>query len=419
MISFISGGEFMNDKLIRNIDKDDMKWLEENTPEGLSQNQFLKSLIKDAREKQEVFPFLRKQENQNKIFGKLPFKFIDLFAGIGGFRSALTALGGDCVFSNEWDKYACLTYRAWYGDDDINSTDIRMLDVKNIIPAHDILCAGFPCQPFSIAGVSKKKSLGRTHGFQDPDQGNLFERIMDIVDLKRPPILFLENVKNLRSHDKGNTWRRINEEIFKRDYFLRAEVINAKYWVPQRRERIYIVCFDRKIFDDRSLRKFSFPKNFAVERILDDVLEKKPDKKYMLSDKLWNYLKNYAAKHKEKGNGFGYGLNTGKDTSRTMSARYYKDGSEILIRQNRWKNPRRLTPWEAKHLMGFNDRFASNFGHAEGFPQVVSDAQAYKQFGNSVIPLVIEEIGIKILDVMAARVQQDKTKGLMHGYKLS
>ena len=139
----------------------------------------------------------------------------------------------------------------------------------------------------------------------------------------------------------------------------------------------------------------------------------------MLSDKLWNYLKNYAAKHKEKGNGFGYGLNTGKDTSRTMSARYYKDGSEILIRQNRWKNPRRLTPWEAKHLMGFNDRFASNFGHVEGFPQVVSDAQAYKQFGNSVIPLVIEEIGIKILDVMAARVQQDKTKGLMHGYKLS
>ena len=210
----------MNDKLIRNIDKDDMKWLEENTPEGLSQNQFLKSLIKDAREKQEVFPFLRKQENQNKIFGKLPFKFIDLFAGIGGFRSALTALGGDCVFSNEWDKYACLTYKAWYGDEDVNATDIRMLDVKNTIPAHDILCAGFPCQPFSIAGVSKKKSLGRTHGFQDPDQGNLFERIMDIVDLKRPPILFLENVKNLRSHDKGNTWRRINEEIVKRDYSL-------------------------------------------------------------------------------------------------------------------------------------------------------------------------------------------------------
>ena len=288
----------MNDKLIRNIDKDDMKWLEENTPKGLSQNQFLKSLIKDAREKQAVFPFLRKQENQNKIFGKLPFKFIDLFAGIGGFRSALTALGGDCVFSNEWDKYACLTYRAWYGDEDVNSTDVRMLDVKNIIPAHDILCAGFPCQPFSIAGVSKKKSLGRTHGFQDPDQGNLFERIMDIVDLKRPPILFLENVKNLRSHDKGNTWRRINEEIFKRDYFLRDEVINAKYCVPQKRERIYIVCFDRKIFDDRSLRNFSFPKNFAVERILDDVLEKKPDKKYMLSDKLWNYLKNYEEKHK-------------------------------------------------------------------------------------------------------------------------
>ena len=163
MISFISGGEFMNDKLIRNIDKDDMKWLEENTPKGLSQNQFLKSLIKDAREKQEVFPFLRKQENQNKIFGKLPFKFIDLFAGIGGFRSALTALGGDCVFSNEWDKYACLTYRAWYGDEDVNSTDIRMLDVKNIIPAHDIFCQVFHVS-LSIAGFRKRSRLAERTG---------------------------------------------------------------------------------------------------------------------------------------------------------------------------------------------------------------------------------------------------------------
>lgn len=405
----------MKNILLRNIDEDDIKWLKENTPDGISQNQFLKNLIRDAKQKESRYLFLERTKELPKVYGKLPFKFIDLFAGIGGFRSALNSLGGKCVFSNEWDKYACLTYKSWYGDKDVNSSDIRMLNYKDVIPDHDVLCAGFPCQPFSIAGVSKKKSLGRKHGFLDPEQGNLFEKIMDIVDVKRPPILFLENVKNLKSHNKGKTWQRINEEISKRSYILYSEVINAKYWVPQSRERIYLVCFDKKIFNDKNLSHFCFPQKKDTKHFLGEVLEKYPDKKYMLSDKLWKYLKNYAAKHKSRGNGFGYGLNTSKNASRTMSARYYKDGSEILIKQNSWKNPRRLTPKEAKYLMGFNDRFALNFGYHDGFPQVVSDTQSYKQFGNSVVPLVVEEIGGKILEVMANRILEEKTKSLITG----
>ena len=322
----------------------------------------------------------------------LHFTFIDLFAGIGGFRSALTFLGGKCVFTNEWNKYALTTYKHWYGSDLINSDDIRTID-HNSIPSHDILCAGFPCQPFSLAGVSKKNALGRKHGFEDVEQGNLFDCIMKIVDVKRPSILFLENVKNLKSHDKGNTWKYIKTSIRDRGYEIFSKVLDSSHWVPQHRERIFIVCFDRSKFSDNRDINFAFPEPpTSREYNLLSILEKQPNKKYMLSDKLWNYLKDYAAKHRAKGNGFGYGLADKDGITRTMSARYYKDGAEILIRQDGWRNPRRLTPNEAKYLMGFDNKYALCFGHENGFPQIVSDTQAYKQFGNSVVPLVIEQI---------------------------
>tara|TARA_Y100000588_G_scaffold312361_1_gene338987 strand:- start:239 stop:1417 length:1179 start_codon:yes stop_codon:yes gene_type:complete len=389
-------------------------WIKQNTPSGISQNQFLKNIISSAREEEFRYSLFSKPIVPSYLYGKLPFKFIDLFAGIGGFRCALTSVGGKCVFSSEWDKYANITYKAWYGDNDVNTEDIRTIDAKRIIPDHDILCAGFPCQPFSIAGVSKKKSLGRKHGFEDEEQGNLFEKIMDIVDAKRPPILFLENVKNLKSHDKGNTWRRIKLEIEKRNYILFSQVIDARNWVPQHRERIFIVCFDRKTFCKKQPVNFEFPNPQNNEQILlKNILETLPDEKYMLSDKLWQYLKDYAAKHKAKGNGFGFGLNTRNDVSRTMSARYYKDGAEILIHQDGWKNPRRLTPREAMFLMGFQNRYAEFFGHNNGFPQVVSDTQAYKQFGNSVVPLVVEEIAKNIVEIMVHHLLDENTGRLL------
>lgn len=399
---------------IRDLDPNDILWIKQNTPSGISQNQFLKNIISSAREEEFGYSLFSKPITPSYLYGKLPFKFIDLFAGIGGFRCALTSVGGKCVFSSEWDKYANITYRAWYGDNDVNTEDIRTIDAKNIIPDHDILCAGFPCQPFSIAGVSKKKSLGRKHGFEDEEQGNLFEKIMDIVDAKRPPILFLENVKNLKSHDKGNTWRRIKFEIETRNYILFSQVVDARNWVPQHRERIFIVCFDRKIFCKKKPVNFEFPNPPNNEEILlKNILETLPDKKYMLSDKLWQYLQDYASKHKAKGNGFGFGLNTGNSVSRTMSARYYKDGAEILIRQDGWKNPRRLTPREAMSLMGFQNRYAEFFGHNDGFPQVVSDTQAYKQFGNSVVPLVVEEIAKNIVAIMVQHLLDENTGRLL------
>ena len=164
------------------------------------------------------------------------------------FDLLLTKLGGRCLFTNEIDKYAAATYSAWYNDINVSNKDIFQVDIEEEIPNHDVLCAGFPCQPFSIAGVSKKNSLGRKHGFSDEKQGNLFFRILDIVDEKQPPILFLENVKNLKSHDKGNTWRMIQSSLEEREYSVFAKIIDARYWVPQHRERMFIVCFDRTVF---------------------------------------------------------------------------------------------------------------------------------------------------------------------------
>ena len=400
--------------LIRDLEQEELDWIKESIPDGISQNEFLKSLLKNAREEQFKYSLFDNAVTPKTLFGQLPFKFIDLFAGIGGFRSALTVVGGKCVFTSEWDKYAAITYKSWYGDEEVYSEDIREIDAENMIPNHDILCAGFPCQPFSLAGVSKKKSLGRAHGFEDANQGNLFFKIMDIVDIKRPPVLFLENVKNLRSHDKGNTWKVIQSELEKRNYAVFTKVLDARYWVPQHRERVFIVCFDKDIFGEESDINFEFPEPDKSKLItLKTILSSNPPKKYMLSDKLWKYLQDYAQKHREKGNGFGFGINNEDGVARTMSARYHKDGSEILIKQKRWRNPRRLTPHEAMHLMGYTDDYAKLFGHQNGFPQVVSDTQAYRQFGNSVVPKVVEDIAQQIVSVMAEAITNQNSGGLI------
>lgn len=304
------------------------------------------------------------------------FKFIDLFAGIGGARLAFEKAGGRCVFTSEYDPACKRTYEENFGE--IPHGDIRFIDIK-IVPDHDILLAGFPCQPFSIAGVSKKKSLGRKHGFEDITQGNLFFEIARILKAKKPKAFLLENVKNLRNHDQGKTFKIIKYTLEKLGYIVHEKVIDARYYVPQHRERIFIVGFREDIYRNFN---FKFPEPSDRNIKVKNILEKNVDEKYTLSDKLWKYLQDYSAKHKALGNGFGYGLiDPEKDSvTRTLSARYHKDGSEILIKQ-RGKNPRRLTPRECARLMGFD----------ENFKIVVSDTQAYRQFGNALcVPLVTE-----------------------------
>ena len=306
-------------------------------------------------------------------------RFIDLFAGIGGMRIAFEKSGAKCVFSSEWNKMAGKTYYENFGEEPAG--DITKIPSAEI-PDHDILVAGFPCQPFSIAGISKMNSLKRPVGFKDLTQGTLFFEVARIIAEKRPHAFLLENVKNLKSHDKGKTFtvieKTLREEL---GYDIYYKVIDAKPLVPQHRERIYIVGF-------KNPTNFTFPV-FEEKKIrIKDILEKKPDSKYTLSDHLWNYLQLYAERHRQKGNGFGYGLTNIDGYSRTLSARYYKDGSEILIPQGNGKNPRRLTPRECARLMGFPDEFKI----------VVSDTQAYKQFGNAVVVPVIEHIARVILE---------------------
>ena len=313
------------------------------------------------------------------------FTFIDLFAGIGGFRLAMQLNGGRCVFSSEWNESAQKTYCANYGDTPYG--DITKQETKDLIPnGFDILCAGFPCQPFSIAGVSKKNSLGRATGFEDKTQGTLFFDVCKILKLRRPKAFLLENVKNLCSHDKGNTFRVICEALDELDYSIAFKVIDGQNFVPQHRERILIVGFDRKRYGTHVDFEFKI-KPVVPKPRMRDILEKDPDSKYTLSDKLWNYLQRYAEKHKAAGNGFGFGLAPLDGVSRTLSARYYKDGSEILIEQ-RGKNPRRLTPLECARLMGFPSNFKI----------VVSDCQAYKQFGNSVVMPLMADVGRLIIE---------------------
>ena len=309
---------------------------------------------------------------------KQKFTFIDLFAGIGGMRIAYERAGGKCVYSSEWNKYSQQTYKANFGDEP--DGDITKVDAEKDIPDHDILVAGFPCQPFSIAGVSKKQSMGRATGFEDKTQGTLFFDVCRILKAKRPKAFMLENVKNLCSHDKGNTFRIIMESLDELDYEVYYQILDGQNFVPQHRERIIIVGFDRKRYGDNIQFKFDI-KTKKPKPVLEDILEKSVDPKYTLTDKLWIYLQNYAAKHRAAGNGFGYGIAPRDGITRTLSARYYKDGSEILIEQE-GKNPRRLTPRECARLQGF----------PEDFVIPVSDTQAYRQFGNSVVVPLMENV---------------------------
>ena len=328
------------------------------------------------------------------------FTFIDLFAGIGGLRRGFEAAGGKCVFTSEWNEYSRKTYRANFPDDDHDiAGDIREVAAASI-PAHDLLLAGFPCQPFSLAGVSKKNALGRQHGFRCEAQGTLFFDIARIIEHHRPRAFVLENVKNLVSHDKGETFRVIRNALKNElGYEVHTRVINARSFVPQHRERIFIVGFrDPSDFDFDALVLPPIVAGPKLETILhpEDGSEEpeKPyttgnigrvDDKYTLTEHLWRYLQGYAEKHKAAGNGFGFGLVGPDDTTRTLSARYYKDGSEILVRQ-KGKAPRRLTPRECSRLMGFDAPGKSEFK----IP--VSDTQAYKQFGNAVVVPVVEAV---------------------------
>ena len=316
------------------------------------------------------------------------FTFIDLFAGMGGFRIAMQEQGGKCVFSSEWNKYAQKTYFANFGE--MPFGDITKDSTKSYIPKKfDVLCAGFPCQPFSIAGVSKKKSLGRETGFKDKTQGTLFFDVADIISRHRPKAFYLENVKNLTSHDRGNTFRIIKETLEELDYSLHYQVMDGQAYVPQHRERIMIVGFDRKRFHGKE--QFAFPEQQQSSKAIKDILDPYVDPKYTLSDHLWEYLQAYAEKHKAKGNGFGYGLVDINGISRTLSARYYKDGSEILIPQSDGRNPRKLSPRECARLMGYPDIYRLD---------QVSDVQAYRQCGNSVVVPLITAVSKQISIVL-------------------
>lgn len=381
----------MPDLLLRKIPKELHSFFESTRKsQNLSQREFFINLLQRVKEDPEAYQpnlFIEPHPSIDTSEGPHEFTFIDLFAGIGGFRLGLEKTGGKCLFTCEWDRYAQKTYNRWFGD--VPHGDIRELDISTI-PDHDIMAAGFPCQPFSIAGVSKKKSLGRAHGFKDITQGTLFFQLATIAETKRPPVLFFENVKNLKSHDSGRTWQIIEGTLTDLGYKVFHKIVDAKLFVPQHRERILIVGFDKKIFGENV--KFEFPDPRPASVCLKDILEPAPDAKYTLSDHLWSYLQKYAEKHKAKGNGFGFGLANLDGTTRTLSARYYKDGSEILIPQGKGQNPRRLTPREAARLMGFPD----------DLPIAVSDTQAYKQFGNAVCPHVITMVAKEIVKVIKA-----------------
>jgi DNA (cytosine-5)-methyltransferase 1 len=321
------------------------------------------------------------------------FTFIDLFAGIGGTRLGFERAGGRCVFTSEYDRFCNQTYRLNFRPDHQITGDIRKLDAESI-PDHDILVAGFPCQPFSIAGVSKLNALGRKHGFACATQGTLFFDICRILEAKRPLAFMLENVRNLKSHDKGRTFQVIMNSLHDLGYEVDHRVIDAKAWVPQHRERVVIVGFRQPTAysmamisvpgDGPSLGSVLHPEDGTehAEPPYTDGADATVSARYTLTKHLWNYLQAYKDKHNAAGNGFGFGLVTRDMTARTLSARYYKDGSEILVSRGRRRNPRRLTPRECARLMGFPDTFK--------IP--VSDTQAYRQFGNSVVVPVVEAV---------------------------
>lgn len=312
-------------------------------------------------------------------------KFIDLFAGIGGFRLGFERAGATCVFTSEWDKWAQKTYKANHGEHEVHG-DIRNISA-NDIPDHDIPVAGFPCQPFSISGVSKKNSLGHKHGFECETQGTLFFEIERILAHKRPKAFLLENVKNLQSHDKGNTFRVIRRTLSEKlGYDVSFKIIDAKHFSPHHRERIFIAGYRSDLGRGFDFNKVMIPDvNPKLKEILQHDSEISP--RHTLSEKLWAWHKAHAAKHKSFGNGFGFGLVGPNDIARTLSSRYHKDGAEILIHQE-GKPPRMLTPRECARLMGFPDSFQI----------VVSNTQAYRQFGNSVAVPVVESIAKAMID---------------------
>ena len=362
-----------------------------STDKGQSMQDCISSAIKQMLVKVKEVPAHAKEQ----------YTFIDLFAGIGGMHIAYASAGARCVYSNEWNKYSQQTYYANFGiqpDDDITKV------VAEDIPDHDILVAGFPCQPFSIAGVSKKQSLGRATGFEDKTQGTLFFDVCRILKAKRPKAFMLENVKNLCSHDRGRTFKVIQESLAELNYKVFFQILDGKAYVPQHRERIVIVGFDMERYGENINFEFALEPS-KKQPVMKDILETDVSDKYTLSDKLWIYLQNYAAKHKAAGNGFGYGIAPLDGISRTISARYYKDGSEILIAQE-GKNPRRLTPRECARLQGFPDSFK--------IP--VSDTQAYKQFGNSVVvPLMTEvaKLVVSKLEEMDVATVTSKVEGMV------
>ena len=340
-----------------------------------------------------LLTLLRALKPQEKPPYPKEFTFIDLFAGIGGLRRGFEAIGGRCIFTSEWDRYSQKTYRANYPNDthDIAGDITKVAEAE--IPNHDMLLAGFPCQPFSIAGVSKKNALNRPHGFACEAQGTLFFDVARIIKHHRPRVFLLENVRNLANHDKGHTFRVIRDVLTEElGYHVAWKIIDAKSWVPQHRERVFIAGFrDRSDF---SFETMPIPDPLQGPRLgtilhpedgsesADSHFTTAPDgrvsPKYTLTKHLWTYLQDYAEKHRKAGNGFGFGLVGPNDVARTLSARYYKDGSEILVKQKN-KAPRRLTPRECARLMGFDVPSGSSF------KIVVSDTQAYRQFGNSVV----------------------------------
>lgn len=380
----------------------------------------------DTSPKKMVLNLLREKAPDYYSSAYSNFTFIDLFAGIGGMRLAFESIGGECVYTSEWDKHAVKTYLTNFPstykhkfDGDISKVD------PSEIPEHDVLIAGFPCQPFSIAGVSKKNALGKPHGFRDKTQGTLFFRIAEILEYHQPKAFLLENVKNLKSHDKGRTFRVICDTLEELGYTFDTRIIDAKSWVPQHRERIFIVGFKEDCgfdfsklvipspLDGPKLSTVLHPEN-GSEKVEPPYTEgelAKVASKYTLTPNLWQYLQDYAEKHRAKGNGFGFGLNHRDDVSRTLSARYYKDGSEILIKQ-RDKRPRRLTPRECARLMGFDNFYRE-------FKIPVSDTQAYRQFGNAVVVPVVEAIASFMLPYILGEKTGVTIKQLRFEYPLT
>lgn len=342
-----------------------------------SQKTSVQDVITDA-----LIAYINKTRNESEEM-KDSYTFIDLFSGIGGMRLAFQDAGCRCVFSSEWDRFCQKTYFSNFGE--IPYGDITKVNEKDI-PNHDILVAGFPCQPFSIAGVSKKNSLSRATGFLDKTQGTLFFDVCRILNEKRPKAFMLENVKNLKSHDKGKTWEVIKSSLEELNYSVFHAVLDGQDFVPQHRERIIIVGFDKERYGDVDFQ-FCYRKPES-KPMLKDILSEEYDSRYILTEHLWEYLQNYAKKHKEAGNGFGFGMPDLNGVSRTLSARYYKDGSEILINRGDGLLPRRLTPRECARLQGF----------PENFRIVVSDNQAYKQFGNSVVVPLMNAIANLIVE---------------------